>query len=144
MSFYEIVGIRIVEILEVKGWKQEDLADKLNISKQVMSKILKGEKNINIVEIRNIADILNIDINTLLKPVDNTSLFKNQNDLIQPTFMGRVSTEIGKEGIKKAMMIVDIINKYEELSELSLKNKSKTINFLMITKKKEYNPSIKN
>ena len=109
-----------------------------------MSKILKGEKNINIVEIRNIADILNIDINTLLKPVDNTSLFKNQNDLIQPTFMGRVSTEIGKEGIKKAMMIVDIINKYEELSELSLKNKSKTINFLMITKKKEYNPSIKN
>ena len=144
MSFYEIVGIRIAEILEVKGWKQEDLADKLNISKQVMSKILKGEKNINIVEIRNIADILNIDINTLLKPVDNTSLFKNQNDLIQPTFMGRVSTEIGKEGIKKAMMIVDIINKYEELSELSLKNKSKTINFLMITKKKEYNPSIKN
>lgn len=144
MSFYKMVGIRILEILEDRGWKQQDLADKLNISEQAVSKILKGEKNANIAEIRNIADILNVDINTLLRPVDNESLLKKQNDLIQPTFIESIDTEIGKEGIKKAVVIVDIINKYEKLSQLSLKNKSKIINFLNLTKKKEYKPSIKN
>lgn len=142
MSFYEMVGIRILEILEAKGWKQQDLADKLNISKQVMSKILKGEKNTNIVEIRNIADLLNVDVNTLLKPVDNTKLFESRSDFTQPIFMGRVSSETGIEGIKKATIVVDIINKYERLSKLSLENKSKAINFSNLTKKKEYKPHI--
>ena len=142
MSFYEMVGIRILEILEIRGWKQQDLADKLNISEQVVSKILKGEKNTNINEIKNIAEILDVDINTLLRPVDSTNLFKDQYNSIQPTFIESVGTEIGKEGIKKAVMIVDIINKYEKLSQLSLKNKSKAINFLNLRKKKEYKPSI--
>lgn len=141
MVFYEMVGKRILDKLNQKGWKQQDLADRLNISKQVMSKILKGEKNTTIVEIRNIADILDVDVNTLLKPQDSVSDI-NKNLSIQPIFMGRVTTEIGKSSIKKADMVIDMINKYEELANMSFENKNKTINFSKLTKKKEYKPNI--
>lgn len=94
MFFYKMVGMRILEELNQKNLKQEDLANKLDISNQEMNKILNGEKYITIVEIRNIADILNVEANALLKPYP---LDNSENSKIQFLLSENIVTEI-KEG----------------------------------------------
>ena len=42
------VGANIQEQLDRKGFTQQSLADELGISKQVMNKIIKGNKAINV------------------------------------------------------------------------------------------------
>ena len=43
LNFYQMVGQRILQELNNLQWSQQKLADELQISKQVMGKILKGE-----------------------------------------------------------------------------------------------------
>lgn len=64
---YAQVGTNIQNELKKSGLKQTDLAVKLNISKQVMHKIIKGTKAISVTEIASIATILNTTIDELLK-----------------------------------------------------------------------------
>ena len=52
------VGANIKKSLDIKGFTQQSLADALGISKQVMNKIIKGNKAINVNELAKIADIL--------------------------------------------------------------------------------------
>lgn len=44
---------------------QSELADKIGVSKQVMSKIVKGQKSINVFEIKKISKILNVSMDRL-------------------------------------------------------------------------------
>lgn len=46
------------EVMAQHGMTQQNLADKLGISKQVMNKIIKGNKAINVMELSQIAAIL--------------------------------------------------------------------------------------
>lgn len=39
------VAINVLEALKDKGWSQKDLAEKMNVSAQQVSKILKGQEN---------------------------------------------------------------------------------------------------
>ena len=55
---YAQVGANIQEQLSLKGIKQQELADALSISKQVMNKIIKGYKAINVNELAQIASVL--------------------------------------------------------------------------------------
>jgi len=60
------VGANIQNKLLEKEMTQQSLADALGISKQVMNKIIKGNKAINVNELAKIADILNTSTDTLL------------------------------------------------------------------------------
>ena len=49
------VGANIQRQLDIKGMTQQSLADALQISKQVMNKIIKGSKAINVNELAKIS-----------------------------------------------------------------------------------------
>lgn len=121
LSFYQAVGQQIVKVLEQKGWTRQELANKLGISKQVMSKIINGEKNTTILEIRNIASVLDVPVNKLLSPYKGEikiDKYKEENELnYQPVFMGDVNTLDAEIGQKRALSIINLILEHKEIHD---------------------------
>lgn len=103
------VGKNIQNILYEKNMTQQYLADRLNISKQVMSKIITGAKAINVLEISQIASILEVSVEELLN-------VKKESDTHNFSFMGRVENEKTKEKMELLKTIIDEIILLEEYS----------------------------
>ncbi|MGG3798023.1 helix-turn-helix domain-containing protein [Metabacillus fastidiosus] len=61
------IGERIVLLREKKGWKQKDLADKVDLNVSVMNRIEKGTRALIDTEIIKIADALDVSTDHLLK-----------------------------------------------------------------------------
>ena len=103
------VGRNIKATLDAMGKTQQFLADQLSVSKQVMNKIIKGTKAINVNEIAQIAAVLGVTIDSLLKvsdiPVPKTSL----------SFMGHVTDEAMQEKIDFLRSAIDEIHLLEAL-----------------------------
>ena len=111
MNFSQ-VGSNIQKQLDAKGFTQQKLADSLGISKQVMNKIIKGNKAINVNELARIASILGITTDELLtvggEPVTADSL----------GFMGSVTCEETREKINLMRQAIDEIHMLEDLLKL--------------------------
>lgn len=67
LSFVE-VGSTIKRILDEQGMTQQALATAIGVSKQVMNKIVAGNKAINVTEISSIATALGTTVDVLLAP----------------------------------------------------------------------------
>jgi DNA-binding Xre family transcriptional regulator len=67
MNYFEQVGSNIQIVLHKKNMKKTDLAKKLNISRQMVQKIINGQKAINVKEISSIAEALSVAIDDLLQ-----------------------------------------------------------------------------
>ncbi|WP_313804724.1 helix-turn-helix transcriptional regulator [Cytobacillus sp.] len=80
------IGERIVLLRERKGWKQKDLADKVNINVSVMNRIEKGTRPLTDNEIIKISEALEVTTDHLLKGADYRShaeeIFNNANTQI--------------------------------------------------------------
>lgn len=103
------VGANIQRQLDAKGLTQQSLADTLNISKQVMNKIVKGSKAINVSELAKIAEILNISTDELLT-LSNESTTRDS-----LSFMGTVHNAETREKVNLIRSAIDEINMLEEL-----------------------------
>ena len=60
------MGQRISELRKSKGYSQDDLAKMLEISRPSLTQIELGKRNLSVIEIKKIADILLISIDKLL------------------------------------------------------------------------------
>ncbi|MDF1509699.1 helix-turn-helix transcriptional regulator [Robertmurraya sp. DFI.2.37] len=67
------IGERIVLLREKKGWKQKDLADKVNINVSVMNRIEKGSRPLSDSEIIKISKALEVTTDQLLGISDTYS-----------------------------------------------------------------------
>jgi transcriptional regulator with XRE-family HTH domain len=103
-SIFESVGKNISYELCKKNMTQQSLADILGISKQVLSKIIKGKKAINIAELSKIAKALSISINTLM----NVDLNENV-QTPQFSFMGKIKNEETRDKFDKLRNIIEEI-----------------------------------
>lgn len=99
-----IIANNILGILKKQGKKQIDLADGIGVSKQTVSKMLNGDRTINAVELKRIADYLKVSMERIMqmpeKPIAT--------DVIH-TFMGRVETKEAREALKVADEVSDMI-----------------------------------
>lgn len=68
------IGERIVLLREKKGWKQKDLADKVDLNVSVMNRIEKGSRPVTDSEIVRIADALEVSTEYLLGRSTNFSI----------------------------------------------------------------------
>ena len=106
---FKQVGANIKKQLEGLGMTQQKLADALGISKQVMNKIVKGLKAVNVSELAKIADVLGVSADTLLtdggEPAPAVSL----------SFMGKIRTEDERKNIDFIRSAIDDIYFLEEL-----------------------------
>lgn len=108
MNFAQ-VGANIQRQLDKKGLTQQSLADALGVSKQVMNKIIKGNKAINVNELAKIASVMEMTAEELLTvsgeaaPMDSLS------------FMGNVTDEATLERVDLIRSAIDEIHMLEEL-----------------------------
>ena len=89
---------------------QSDLAERMGISKQVMSKIINGQKAINALEIKSIAEILDVDVNRLVEEKINQT--NSQESLVM--LMGEVNDDTKKE----LTFLSTVINEIDYLEDL--------------------------
>lgn len=69
------VNEKIRTIRETRNWSQEDMAQKMNMSKNGYAKIERGETKLNLHKLEQIANIFNIDVLELIKNDDKNVLF---------------------------------------------------------------------
>ncbi|MBQ6899535.1 MAG: helix-turn-helix transcriptional regulator [Firmicutes bacterium] len=103
------VGANIQKELDIRGMTQQNLADALGISKQVMNKIIKGSKAINVNEISMIARVLQTSADDLLTV---SELPAEDNWL---TFMGMIKDQETMEKVNLIRTAIDEIGMLEEL-----------------------------
>ena len=103
------VGANIQEKLDARGMTQQSLADALGISKQVMNKIIKGSKAINVNELTKIAAIMGSTADELLTVDNNPAAFDSL------SFMGDVTDENTLERVNLIRSAIDEIHMLEEL-----------------------------
>ncbi len=100
----EIIVNNIIEAMHRNSMRQVDLAEKIGVSKQVMSKMLSGDRMINAVELASISKAVNTPIEELVKmptkPAD-VNVFK--------AFMEEVHTPQAKRALEIADEIADLI-----------------------------------
>ncbi len=101
----EIIVNNILTAMSNRSMKQVDLAAKINVSKQVMSKMLNGDRMINAVELAAIAKAVNTSVDELVKMPDSLSGEVN----VIRAFMGEVDTPEAKRGLEIADEIADLI-----------------------------------
>ncbi|WP_038311864.1 helix-turn-helix domain-containing protein, partial [Kingella kingae] len=67
---------------ELNQWSQEEMAEKLEMSANGYAKIERGQTNINIEKLKQIAQIFNIDMVNLIAKQDKTFFFsKGENNV---------------------------------------------------------------
>ena len=103
------VGANIQKQLHISGFTQQSLADALSISKQVMNKIIKGNKAINVQELAKIASVLHTTTDKLLSvpsvPIPKDTL----------SFMGSIKDKKTLERVNLVRSAIDEIHMLEEL-----------------------------
>ena len=103
------VGANIQRQIDDRGITQQNLADMLGISKQVMNKIVKGNKAINVNELARIASAIGTTAEELLTvsaaPVSSENL----------SFMGFIADEGTREKVNVIRSAIDEIHMLEEL-----------------------------
>ena len=108
MNFAQ-VGANIQRQLDMKGLTQQKLADALGISKQVMNKIIKGNKAINVNELARIASVVGTSTDELLtlpgESVPDDTL----------SYMGNINDESTLERVNLIRSAIDEIHMLEEL-----------------------------
>ncbi len=110
-KIFKQVGNNIQNTLTNQGKTQQFLAEKLGVSKQVMSKIVAGAKAINVAEISKIADALDVSVDSLLE-VKST-----QEPIHHFSFMGKVKNEETKKKIEILQTVIDEILMLEEYAD---------------------------
>jgi transcriptional regulator with XRE-family HTH domain len=108
----EIISNNIMNIMKQNDKKQIDLAGYLNVSKQVISKMLSGARMINAIELQKIAEFLGVSMESLVtipQVIPETNTVK--------AFMGRVASKEAKDGLALADEIANLICFYARTHE---------------------------
>lgn len=101
-----------MQLLDESGKTQVWLADQLQISKQVVQKIVKGKKAINAMEIARIAEIFRVPIERL------TSHDPKQEDAVIQ-FMGKIENDDVRKQFELLNRVIDeIVTMEDDLHEL--------------------------
>ena len=104
------ISSNVLTLLKQNGKKQNDLAEALGISKQVMSNMLSGSRMINAIELHQIADYFHVSMESLMKsPVDV------QNVNAVHAFMGEVKTTAARKSLEIADEVADMLLFYARM-----------------------------
>lgn len=106
------ISNNIQMLLRQNGKKQNDLADALGVSKQIVSNMLSGNRMINAVELRKIADFFDVTMEKIMESSEDADSM----DAIH-VFMGEVKTPAARKSLEIADKLADMILYYARLRE---------------------------
>ena len=107
-----VIANNINYFLTKQHKKQVELAEYLNVSKQIVSKMLNGSRSINAIELKKIADFCGTDMETLTTIPQNYE----ETDVIH-VFMGKVNTDAAKETIQDIDKLINLILFHNKVKE---------------------------
>lgn len=112
-SLYVVIGERIQSYLDQFKISQKDFAEQINVSPQVMNKIIQGKKAINALEIQQIAKVLTISTNDLVGELQPSSAITDP-----VLFMiGKTENEQTKEKLRFLDHVMDQMLRIEEIAK---------------------------
>lgn len=104
LDMNSVIANNILILLKKQNKKQQDLAEGIGTSKQVVSKMLNGARAINAIELSKIAAFLNVSMDMLVK-LPTTP----QETSFTLAFMGRVTSDGGRKALEIADTLSDMI-----------------------------------
>lgn len=112
-SLYVMIGERIQEYLNQYNISQKDFAEKINVSPQVMNKIIQGRKAINAIEIQQIAIALSISTNDLVGEIQSNA------PITDPVLfmIGKTENEQTKEKLRFLDHVMDQMLHIEKIAK---------------------------
>lgn len=112
-SLYVVIGERIQSYLDQFKISQKDFAKQIDVSPQVMNKIIQGKKAINALEIQQIAKSLNISTNDLVGE------FQTSSAITDPVLfmIGETENEQTKEKLRFLDHVMDQMLRIEEIAK---------------------------
>jgi transcriptional regulator with XRE-family HTH domain len=105
------IGERIRHFRMEKGYSQEFVANKLHLTQQAYAVIEKNPERASFSRLKEISEILTVDIGVLLGILENDTLTKTnfiQNDNVQPSIS--LNTQL--------TLNISCINSFEDLEQL--------------------------
>lgn len=108
------IGKKIRLLRHQKGWSQEDVAKKLEISIPALSKIETGVTDINLSRLAQIAELFEISVIQLLGKDQNGSVQQHDSELDQ----------VNKTLVERENDVITLQQKVIELFEAIRENKS--------------------
>ena len=123
LDMNQVIANNIINLLKKHNKRQQDLAEGIGTSKQIVSKMLSGTRAINAVELKRIAEFLNTTMDELVKIPETLPNL----DMVH-VFMGKVKTESAKQCISCADEIIDI--SIEQLKKVQLKHTESPLHYL--------------
>ena len=67
-DFLKKIGIKLKVLRSLKGFSQDDIANKLDIDKSYYSKIERGLTNPTLLYLKNLSEVLEIKLEELVNP----------------------------------------------------------------------------
>lgn len=119
MEVYE----KIKTMRELKGWTQEDVAEKLELSVAGYSKIERGKTKLNLDKLEQIAQLFNLDIIELLSINDKNICFliSENSQLSSNYYASSEATIIENEKLKLSLSHKEELLKQKDNEIASLK-----------------------
>ncbi len=108
----EVIANNILTLLKKQNKKQTDLAEALGTNKQTINKMLNGNRMINAVELKSIADYLDVKMEELTK-MDTVDSDIN----VVHAFMGKVQSTEAKQALQLADELSDMILFHKKVRE---------------------------
>lgn len=99
-----IIADNIMRCLKQHNKKQTDLAEGIGTTKQTVNKMLNGSRIINAMELKMIADYLDVKMEELTRMLEAV-----QEENIVRVFMGKVASRQAEEALEIADKLSDMI-----------------------------------
>lgn len=107
-----VIANNISRYLERRQKKQVELADYLNVSRQIVSKMLSGARTITAGELRKISEFCGTSMEEL------TSIPYNYEEIdVFHVFMGQVKTEAAQQSIRDIDTLISLILFHDKVRE---------------------------
>ncbi|WP_143885296.1 helix-turn-helix domain-containing protein [Chryseobacterium binzhouense] len=113
------IGKRIRTFRENKGFSQEELAEKLHISRSTYQRIENGETNSWINHIENICHSLEVNLDDILKPEEGYTQINKENSTNENSSNNMIQNQTNNYNISEKMLE----NLYDTIASLKEENR---------------------
>lgn len=118
MSNYEHIAERVAKLREQSGLTQEDVAKKLDISRQRWILVEKGQRDLSTEELETLAGLFGIDVADFFEEIPNVEKFK-QMYFACIKFASDERGGVPKTKLAKLLYLADFTNFFNQLEPMS-------------------------
>jgi transcriptional regulator with XRE-family HTH domain len=118
MSNYESITEKVTKLREQSGLTQEEVANKLGISRQRWISVEKSERDLNTEELEKLATLFGIDVTDFFEEIPNLKKFR-QMYLACLRYAANGHGNVPKTKLAKLLYLADFTNFFKELEPMS-------------------------